>query len=459
MSPLPPIERHIEVTHLYQPDGWLDHVFLELDAGGKIVSAHRQRPPEWPGGASRLSGFVIPGIPNVHSHAFQRALVGRSEAACPERNDSFWTWRLRMYELALRLAPSQVEAIAAQLYVELLESGFTSVGEFHYLHHDPRGQPYAQRAELGERIQAAAHATGVALTHLPVLYLQGGFDTEPHVEQRRFVHDSVDDFMQTWSAFRATGRTVVGAAPHSLRAVPPRALEQLSELASGPLHIHIAEQEREVAEALARLGARPLRWLFDQLEVNERWCLIHATWCDSDELLALAQSGATAGLCPTTEANLGDGVFPTRDFLAAGGALAVGTDSHVGSDPAEELRWLELQQRLSQRARNVLATPGEPHPARALLNHAVTHGSRALGQPAGQLTPGNLADFLVLDSEHPRLWGHSTETVLDAWVFGASARCVSEVFVGGRRVVSQGRHFARERIFTSYTRALRELWP
>lgn len=454
----PPIENRLRFEYLYQPGGFIEDAWVEVDAEGNIVAVRAERPDDWSAEVVSVSGFAIPGVPNLHSHAFQRALVGRTESCAPDQTDSFWTWRVAMYQLALRITPEQLEAVAAQLYVEMLEGGFTSVGEFHYLHHDPTGAPYARPAELADRIEAAASHCGIALTHLPVLYLRGGFGADPLDEQRRFVHSDVESFLRTIESLRSHDRVRVGVAPHSLRAVGADALAALLELRpEGPVHIHIAEQQGEVEESVAHLGARPVQWLFDHADIDDRWCLVHATWCDDAEREALARSGAVAGLCPTTEANLGDGFFAARSFLEAGGRLGVGTDSQVGVEVAEELRLLEVGQRLLSHRRNVL-TVGGAHPARVLLDHAVEDGNQALGQPASQLVAGRAADIVVLRADHPRLLGHGPETVLDAWIFGGAVGSISDVFVGGRRLVHQGRHHARDEIRARFANAIAQLW-
>ncbi|MCC7330687.1 MAG: formimidoylglutamate deiminase, partial [Gammaproteobacteria bacterium] len=345
-----------------------------------------------PAATALLPEGRLPGMPNVHSHAFQRALAGCTEWAGPGA-DSFWSWRERMYALARQLAPADIEAIATWLYVEMLEAGYTSVCEFHYLHHQPDGRPYADPAATSRALIRAAAAAGIRLTLLPVLYQQGGFGGRPPgPAQRAFVH-ALPGYFALLEALRGGQGPLlrVGIALHSLRAVAPGALDEVLAWRAAtdpqcPVHIHVAEQPREVAECQAWSGRRPVEWLLERGVVDAHWCLVHATHMTGGEARALAQSGAVAGLCPTTEANLGDGLFPLAEFLAAGGRIGIGSDSHVSVSPVEELRWLEYGQRLATGRRNVAATAAEPHCGARLFRAAVAGGARALGQaPARDL--------------------------------------------------------------------------
>ena len=457
--------RRFHVDHLHQPSGWLSPAFVTLDDAGVIARVDDAPPEGWdPGDALRLKGFAVPGVPDLHSHAFQRALVGRGEANAPGRDDSFWTWRQAMYAVAAEVSPEALEAVAAWLYVELLEGGFTSVGEFHYLHHDPAGRPYDDPAEMSRRILSAAGRAGIGLTLLPVLYRRGGFDRPAEPGQRRFLSPSLEGFLGLLEAIdtaaAGTGARV-GVAAHSLRAVAPEEVVALAAATGDrPFHVHVAEQQAEVDACVAHLGARPVAWLLDRAPVDGRWCLVHATHLDADERRRLAASGAVAGLCPTTEANLGDGIFPARDFLAEGGAVGVGTDSQVGASAAAELGLLELTQRLRDQGRNRLAQGDRPetlHLGRRLLDLACAGGARALGLDAGALVPGRRADVVVLDPEHPRLVAHGESTVLDAWVLGGAEGAVSDVLVGGVHQVAGGRHRHREAIRARFAETLRAL--
>lgn len=442
--------------------------FIELDERGFIERIQAERPEGWaPGSWLRLSGFGVPGMPNVHSHAFQRAMLGRTEWRAPNQDDSFWTWRVRMYEVAETIQPDELEVIASQLYIEMLEAGITSVGEFHYLHHAVGGGVYADHAELSLRIFSAAHRAGIALTHLPVLYQQGGFGKPPLPGQRRFVHAELDVFVDLVARLSAELRPhpnmKLGIAPHSLRAVEPEALARVIEDARRldpdlRVHMHAAEQVAEVEECLAHLGARPVEWILDHHDVDERWCFIHATHLSETEVRRLAQSGAVAGLCPTTEGNLGDGFFSAEPYLAAGGRFGLGTDSQVNVDPAEDLRLLEYGQRLRAQRRNRLAPEAGGSVARHLFERAVEGGARALAQPVGLLRAGRRCDLVVLDGQHPRLLGHGPGSVLDAWIFGSAAGAVKDVFVGGDHVVRGGAHVEAAGVRPVFEQVLREIF-
>ncbi len=441
------------------PQGWAQDVLISIDASGSISAVAPGQPV---GATPRLRGIVVPGVPNLHSHAFQRAMAGATERRSPPAagRDSFWTWRETMYRFVGRLTPEDAEAVAAQLYAELLEWGFTSIGEFHYLHHQPDGAPYANPAEMALRHLAAARSTGIGITLLPSLYRHGGiFGRDPIPGQRRFLND-LDPYLRIVEACRtATAgnpQAVVGLAPHSLRAVTPQMLAAIGAM-PGPIHIHAAEQQKEVAECEAATGARPVRWLLDNAPVDARWCLIHCTHMDAGEIAALARSGAVAGLCPSTEASLGDGIFALREYLDAGGRFGIGTDSHVGISPRDELRQLETSQRLRRHERAVATDEAEPHPGRLLLAAAWAGGAQASGRPLGAIAPGMRADLIELDPEHPTLVGHDGDEALDAWLFSGQANPIRTVICGGRRVVEAGRHVARLETEEAFRRTMKRL--
>ena len=445
------------------PEGWARDVLLTIDAAGSLSAVQVGAAP---GAAERAKGPLLPGMPNLHSHAFQRAMAGLGERAGPSE-DSFWTWRQVMYDFVARLTPEQLEAIAAQLYVELLKAGYPAVGEFHYLHHDPDGHPYAERAEMSRRIVAAAQGSGIGLTHLPVLYGYGGFGgATAGPGQRRFLNspDELLSIVESVAGEHAgDGQVRLGLALHSLRAVTPETLAEgvaglIAFDSEAPIHIHVAEQTKEVEDCLAWSGRRPVEWLLDTVLLDERWCLVHATHMTEDETLRLARSGAVAGLCPTTEANLGDGLFPAPDYLAAGGAIGIGSDSHISVSPIEELRWLEYGQRLVQRRRNLLAESAErPSVGARLYDLALAGGARAMGRPIGRLAEGYRADIVVLDPEAPTLFGRDGELLVDALVFSGNANPVRDVMVGGRWVVEAGRHVEEAEIFARYRAVVSEL--
>jgi formiminoglutamate deiminase len=432
--------------HALLPEGWARQVRLSL-ADGRIAKVET--------GVARAAGdeahaIGLPGLGDLHSHAFQRGMAGLAEVRGPA-GDSFWTWRETMYRFVERLGPDAFEAIAAMAYVEMLEAGFTRVGEFHYLHHDPSGAPYADRGEMAARIAAAAQDTGIGLTLLPVFYAHSGFGgLAPKQAQRRFIHD-LDGYAKLQEASRRAvaplGDAVVGVAPHSLRAVTESELAHIAAF-DGPVHIHIAEQTKEVEDCLAWSGKRPVEWLLANAPVDRRWCLVHATHMTEAETAAAAKSGAVAGLCPITEANLGDGLFPARAFLAAGGAFGIGSDSNVMIDAAEELRLLEYGQRLTQRSRNVIASREGASTGGELFRAALAGGTQALGAMPS-------ADLVSLDASHPALIGRDGDALLDGWIFAARGGAVDGVWRRGRKVVSGGRHHARDAVTARYAKALK----
>ena len=443
--------------HALLPDGWQRDVLIEWDAQGDLTRVDAQAAP--PLGVARAD-YVLPGMVNLHSHAFQRALGGLTERA-GEGPDSFWTWRDLMYRFAARITPEQIEAIAAQLFVECLRHGYTSLCEFHYLQRGPDGAPYARPAETAERVAGAAHATGMGLTLLPVLYSHAGFREQPlRPEQRRF-RTGVDDILGIVEALQPLrgGQLEVGAAPHSLRAA---GIAQVRELAAGlpaerPLHIHIAEQMPEVEQSIAFSGRRPVEYLVEQVGIDARWCLVHATHLNEAEVAAIAHSGAVAGLCPTTEANLGDGLFPLQAFIELGGRFGIGSDSHVSQSPVEELRWLEYGQRLVHQRRNIAFTRQQRDVGQYLWQTALRGGAQAAGRKVGALTQGLRADLLVLDGSHPNLDGVGGEDVLGRFLFCGNDNLVRDVLCGGRWVVQGGRHVAQDAVTQRYRQAMNEL--
>jgi formiminoglutamate deiminase len=412
-------------------------------------------------GRARIAGAALPGLPNLHSHAFQRAIAGSTERRGPA-SDSFWTWREAMYRFVDCLAPDDVEAISAMAMMEMLEGGFTSLAEFHYLHHDRDGQPHADRAELSARIVAAAAETGIGLTLLPVLYAQGGFGGMPaDPRQRRFLN-KIDDFLALHESARAAiaglPHATIGVAAHSLRAVTPEMLrELLAAKLGGATHIHIAEQTKEVEDCIAWSGRRPVEWLLSNAPVDANWCLVHATHLTPTEATALASSGAVVGLCPTTEANLGDGLFEASAFLNAGGSYGVGSDSNVEISAAHELRWLEYGQRLKDRSRNVMQSREGGSTGEALYKAACAGGARALAQPIGEIAPGKRADFVVLDTSHPSLAALKPAQWIDGYVFVAGQAAIAQVYVAGMRVVDGGRHVRRNAIESRFVKTVKQL--
>ena len=443
----------------FLPDGWCNDVRLRVRAG--VIE--EVSPNTTPAAGDEREALVIPGLPNVHSHAFQRALAGLSERLGPSGADDFWSWREVMYRFLVHLGPEDLEAIAAYAYADMLEAGFTSVGEFHYLHRAPRGELYSNPAELALRHLAAAETTGIGITLLPVFYESSGFGgAAPTPGQLRFITD-LNTFSEIVERVRTPisqdlDRSVVGIAPHSLRAVTFDHLTALlGEFPTGPVHIHAAEQTGEVNDCVAFCGLRPVEWLLRNTDLDHRWCIVHGTHLSGQETLDLARSGAIAGLCPITEANLGDGTFPAVAYRRAGGRWGIGTDSNVCLDAAGELRQLEYAQRLTSRTRNALASLEQPSTGRGLYARALTGGAQALGQRVGAIAPGYRADLLILDDTHSDVFARTNDVVLDTWLFVVGRRLIRTVIVAGRTVVEGHRHRARERIDADYRRAMRRL--
>lgn len=457
-------QQSLFAAHAFLPDGWRRNVLLQWDSNGTItaITPDTSAPADVP----HAAGPVLPGMPNLHSHAFQRAMAGLTEYRA-NATDTFWSWRDLMYRFAARITPDQLAAIARWLYVEMLKAGYTSVCEFHYVHHAEDGAPYASVAELAQRVVGAAHETGIGMTMLPVLYQYSGFGAKPAREdQRRFINTperllALLDGLRRACPEHAGLR--YGVAPHSLRAVSEASLREVLEgldahFPGAPVHIHIAEQTAEVHACLEAEGARPVQWLLDGFDVDARWCLVHATHVDANEVESLAKRGAVAGLCLTTEANLGDGIFPAHDYLAAGGRFGVGSDSHIAVDWRAELRLLEYGQRLARRERNVLASAQVTHVADRLFADALAGGAQATGRAVGALEVGRRADCIVLDGEHASIAGHEPRAWLSGVVFCEHGESpVRDVYAGGAKVVENRRHRDEEEAYARYRAALAAL--
>jgi formimidoylglutamate deiminase len=465
--------RRLFARHALLPQGWQRNVLLEWDEAGRFTAVKPGSEP--PAAAEQAEQaeqvehvehveqveqveYVLPGMVNLHSHSFQRALSGLTEIAS-DGPDSFWTWRDLMYRFALRITPAQMEAIAAQLFVECLRHGYTSICEFHYLHRAPDGACYPDVAETSRRVISAAARAGIGITLLPVLYRYAGFGGVPlRHEQRRFAAGPDDVLAMVAALEPLRGPMVeVGVAPHSLRAASLDDIRQvLAALPAGrPVHIHIAEQQAEVLQCLDHGGRRPVRYLYDNLPVDGRWCLVHATHVDEGEVAAIAASGAVAGLCPSTEANLGDGLFPLAPFLQAGGRIGIGSDSHVSTSPVEELRWLEYGQRLAGQRRNVAAAPEQRRVGDRLWQAALEGGAAAAGRRVGKLAPGYNADLLVLDDAHPNV--SAPPELLNGFIFSGNDNLVKDVLAGGRWVVRGREHAAQKAIAARFKATLAEL--
>jgi formimidoylglutamate deiminase len=452
--------------HAYLPGGWRRDVLLEWDVDGTLTTVQPDT-RDVPASVTRAAGPVMPGMPNLHSHAFQRAMAGLTEyraSSATGAADNFWSWRDLMYRFAARISPEGLASVAQWLYIEMLKAGYTSVCEFHYVHHTPDGGRYGNPAELAQRVVDAASASGIGMTMLPVLYQYSGFGARaPRDDQRRFIN-TPDSLLELLGALRAAQpeNTALryGVAPHSLRAVSEPSLRELlgGLEGSAPVHIHIAEQTAEVDACVETEGARPVQWLLDRFDVDSRWCLVHATHVDANETLALARSGAVAGLCLTTEANLGDGLFPAQEYLDAKGRIGVGSDSHIGVDWRAELRLLEYGQRLTRRQRNVLASAQTPYVADRLFDAALEGGAHATGRATGALQAGHRADWLVLDPNHASIAEHAPNAWLSGVVFCEHGETpIRDVYAGGDKVVDNRRHRDEEGAYARYRVALADL--
>ncbi len=441
------------------PGGWSERVRFSI-RDGRIAAIDAGVEPA---PADERHALGIPGLPNLHSHAFQRGLAGLTERRGTQA-DSFWSWRELMYQFVERMSPEDLQAVSALAFLEMLEGGFTHVGEFHYLHHDRGGVPYAEPGELARRIAAAAAETGIGLTLLPVFYAHGGFGGAPaSARQQRFLNDP-EGFARILEASSLAVRPLAGAsvgiAPHSLRAVTPQELRLVTALApAAPVHIHIAEQLKEVQDCLAWSGRRPLEWLLEHAPVDARWCLVHATHATPAELAEIARRAAVVGLCPMTEANLGDGTFPALAFSQQQGRYGIGSDSNVRLDAAEELRLLEYSQRLAHQARNVLAASDTASTGRALFDAALAGGTQALQAPqaAAGLVVGTWLNLVSLKSTCAALMGRRGDEVLDSWIFCGGRAAIDCVWRAGERVVSDGVHRARSAVLARYAQALGRL--
>ena len=421
-------------------------------------------------GAETAKGAVIPGMVNCHSHAFQRAFAGFSEYRANQA-DSFWSWRDIMYRFVANMTPEDAHKVARYLYLEMLQAGYTCVAEFHYLHHQNGGTQYSDQAEMSHQVINAALEAGIAITHLPVLYSYAGFnELAPSAQQGRFIHKT-DDYCRLLEklnhGYQNTPNVGLGIAPHSLRAVSEQQLLTIVPFIkkfnpNSPVHIHIAEQPKEVEDCVGYYGQRPVEWLLNLFKENEykidqSWCLIHATHLTAEEVSQLAESGAVAGICPTTEANLGDGIFPTMEYLSAGGKLAIGSDSHIAVNVADELRTLEYAQRLTKYQRAVLVAEDCPSVGQYLYSHAAKHGAATVNQKVGSLEVGHRADLVVLDSQHPTLYEKNGSQILDAAIFGCDKLPVKDVMVAGQWKVNDARHVDANKITQDYLSVMKKL--
>lgn len=468
-----PISTHaggsLFTTHARLPNGWQPDVLLQWDEHGTLTTVRSHTSADTLKTIPQLQrarGPILAGMPNLHSHAFQSTMSGLTEYRA-QAADSFWSWRDLMYRFAARISPESMAAIAHWLYIEMLKAGYTSVCEFHYIHHQPGGARYTQPAEMSQRLTDAAEQAGMGLTLLPVLYQYSGFGAQaPREDQQRFLNTPEQLLALLEDLRRSHPETVqrrYGVAPHSLRAVSGATLTELLKgmdrhFPDAPIHIHIAEQMAEVEACVASEGARPVRWLLDHFAVDQRWCLVHATHMDAGETQSLARSGAVTGLCLTTEANLGDGIFPTHDYLMADGRFGLGSDSHIGLDWRSELRLLEYGQRLTRHERNVLASAQHAQVADRLFDAATQGGAQASGRAVGSLALGRQADFMVLDPDHPHLAEQHPDSWLSGMVFSERSETpIRDVYVAGARLVHDRRHRDEEQAYARYRQALSKL--
>jgi len=448
------------LEHALLPDGWRNNVSVKITAEGTILSLT----PDSKRKGQDSYGIALPGIVNAHSHAFQRAMAGLAEYR-QSGHDSFWTWRKVMYKFLASLTPEDQRVISSQLQIELLKHGYTSLVEFHYVHKKPGGSAYADPSAMSQSVLDAAVETGIGMTLIPTLYMSADFDHPGLMpEQTRFNSDLefIDRVLSDCAGqTEANPDLVLGIAAHSLRAVPPKSLEELLEVRKSrnlrPFHIHIAEQTKEVEACLKHTGERPVSWLLNHAPVDHNWTLVHSTHCDADEVNRLAQTKAAVALCPTTEGNLGDGIFPLTDFLSRGGRITIGSDSHVSVSPWEELRWLEYVQRLAGRKRNVITINGEANTGTSLFLHLMASAASVSGRSTGELSVGKRADLIILDDTLPQFEARTPTQILDTAIFACNSNPVRHVMVGGRWLVRDGRHVGENMIAKEYQQVLRRL--
>ena len=441
------------------PDGWAENVLVELDEIGRIAKVTANVTDA---AAKSNVSCLLPAPVNAHSHAFQRAMAGLTEHRSTNTTDSFWTWRELMYLFLDQLTQDHIEAIAALVQMEMLEAGYATNVEFHYLHHGPDGTPYDNRGEMANRIMAAAERTGIGLTLLPVHYQYGGCDFRPLTRGQCRFHNDLDGFADLCGAIQPglaalPADTSIGVAPHSLRAVAPDSFAASRALArGGPFHMHLAEQLAEVEEVKQHLGARPVEWVLNNMEIDDSCCFIHCTQMQPHEIRGLAKSGALAGLCPITEANLGDGIFEGVRWLDSGGAIAIGSDSNIRISLSEEIRTLEYSQRLRDHSRAALASDYKST-GRRIFDEIVAGGANAAGRKTGKISVGYWADLLALDSNAINLAGHEDDTILDSFVFSGDDRLVKDVWSAGRHLIKNGRHVKSESLVNTYLQTMRSI--
>ena len=451
--------RYFRFAGILLREGWLIPAYVAVDASGTVVSISKTNPTDV--AVEDVPGFALPGFQNAHSHAFQYAMTGNAEVHPKGIDDDFWTWREEMYKCALSMNPQQAEAVAAMLYAEMLRNGYTHVAEFHYLHHDTDGRPYSNLAEMGERMLAAAHTAGIRITLVPVFYQKGGFGVAPTPRQRRFISQDVDAYLklldESAQVTRSYDRAQLAFSVHSLRAVDAKEVQKTLQQGPKdlPFHIHVSEQKKEVTDCAAFSGSRPMQWLLDNANVDGRFHLVHSTHLDDQELRALASTQANVVLCPSTEGNLGDGIFRMKEYVSLGGHWSIGTDSHIGLDPLEEFRMIDYRQRLTTNFRNTFSGDGAAY----MVNESIERGRMAMGLVSkNHFEVGRPFDAVVYQARSPRLSTASVENLTAAIVYHANSSMTLGTIVDGKWVVKNQRHIAFEKIRTSFVEAMKELY-
>jgi len=451
--------KYFRFKALFQKEQWLAPAYVAVDDKGIIH--YLSNKPEAEGSAiEAIAGYVIPGFQNSHSHAFQYAMAGLAENHGSNANEDFWTWREEMYKCALLVGPDEAEAIATMLYSEMLRHGYTHVAEFHYLHHDKDGKSYSNLAEMGERMVSAAKTSGIKITLVPVFYQKGGFGLEPQIRQRRFISKTVDDYFKLLEASKKVIKNYnearLGFSVHSLRAVDLHDI--IKTFNSGPrdlpFHIHVAEQRKEIEDCLAFSGKRPMQWLLENLPVNERFHLIHSTHLDNDELQKLSVSKANVVLCPSTEGNLGDGIFRMKEYCQSGGRWSIGTDSHIGLNPLDEFRMIDYRQRLITNKRNTFSNDGASY----MINESIMSGRKAMGfNEAEPFAVGQPLDALVIDATSPLLASAQLKNILTTLVYTGDSVNNLGTLVNGKWIVKHQRHKNASVIHDKFLSAMRNL--
>jgi len=444
---------------ILQNEGWIENAGVTIDRDGIIVDIEQVQ-------SSEIDfGYALPGFQNAHSHAFQYAMAGLAEKHdANATHGDFWSWREAMYKLALNVSPNQLEAIATMLYSEMVRHGYTSVAEFHYVHHDKNGHQYDNLAEMGSRLIAAAETTGINITLVPIFYQKGGFGIEPNAGQKRFISSNIDDYLKLLDASQAACKQYKGAnigiGIHSMRGVEPNDIAEIAKFGPQnlPFHIHISEQLKEIEDSINYLGKRPVEWLAENVELSDRFHLVHATHLTENETVSIAQSGANVVICPTTEGNLGDGIFPLRKFQELGGKWSIGTDSHVSLNPLEELRLLDYGQRLTSHKRNTYNSANQGDSGLYAVEMASTAGRKAMNNYEEKFFEiGKPLNACIYNHKAPLIGTSSIENMASTLVYSSDASMQSGTIVNGKEIVKNGKHINDESISNKFFETLKEL--